>query len=390
MPRLSSRVPSYRKHKASGQAIVTIAGKDHYLGPHGTAASKRAYDRLICEFLQSNRRGTADAEATTVAQLANAYLRFAKGYYVKNGKSTKEVDNIRLAIKRIKAYHDVAVTEFGPLAFQAVQRALIDGGLALKTINSYGGIIKRMFRWGVAQELVPAHVAQALGMVPGCRKGRSGAREPEPVTPVDDAMVAVAIAQLPQVVADMVRVQHLTGMRPQDVCNLRPCDLDRDGDVWLYQPSDHKTTHLGRARVIFVGPKAQEILLRYLVCDAQVYCFSPADSEAKRLAGLHAARKTPKSCGNRPGTNRKASPKRKPREKYTTDSYRRAIHRACDKAGIPRWSPNRIRHTAATNVRKRFGLEAAQIILGHSRADVTQVYAERDLARGSEVARQIG
>ncbi|HEX2473275.1 MAG TPA: hypothetical protein VHK01_00935 [Lacipirellulaceae bacterium] len=55
-----------------------------------------------------------------------------------------------------------------------------------------------------------------------------------------------------------------------------------------------------------------------------------------------------------------------------------------------RWSPNRLRHTAATEVRRKFGLEGAQIVLGHSRADVTQIYAERDLAKGIEIARRIG
>ena len=86
----------------------------------------------------------------------------------------------------------------------------------------------------------------------------------------------------------------------------------------------------------------------------------------------------------------KRKPKRKPGTKYTTSSYRRAIHRACDKAGIDRWSPNRMRHTAATEIRSKFGLEAAQVILGHSQANVTQVYAERDLAKGIEVAKRIG
>ncbi len=54
------------------------------------------------------------------------------------------------------------------------------------------------------------------------------------------------------------------------------------------------------------------------------------------------------------------------------------------------WSPNQLRHTAATEIRKRHGLEAAQVILGHSQLGVTQVYAERDIAKGTEVARLIG
>jgi hypothetical protein len=46
MPRLIHSNPSYRKHRASGQAVVTIDGKDIYLGPHGTKASRNEYDRV--------------------------------------------------------------------------------------------------------------------------------------------------------------------------------------------------------------------------------------------------------------------------------------------------------------------------------------------------------
>ena len=46
MPKLTKRLPSYCRHKASGQAVVTLAGSDYYLGPHDTAASQAAYERL--------------------------------------------------------------------------------------------------------------------------------------------------------------------------------------------------------------------------------------------------------------------------------------------------------------------------------------------------------
>ena len=55
-----------------------------------------------------------------------------------------------------------------------------------------------------------------------------------------------------------------------------------------------------------------------------------------------------------------------------------------------RWSPNQLRHAAATTIRAKYGLEAAQMVLGHAKADVTQIYAERDLARAVEVMREIG
>jgi site-specific recombinase XerD len=186
--------------------------------------------------------------------------------------------------------------------------------------------------------------------------------------------------------------------------------------VWHYRPSSHKTQHHGRDRVILLGPESQDVLLRYLARDAEAFCFRPCDSEAKRLAERHADRKTPLCCGNRPGTNRKRKARKAPGDCYTTDSYRRSIAYACDKAfphpnlgGVPRrkltaeqlaelrkwqsdhrWAPNQLRHAAATEVRREFGLEAALVILGHSQANVTQVYAARDLARGVEVARAIG
>ncbi len=63
MPTLLNAVPKYRKHKASGQAVVTIGGVDHYLGPHGTKASKNEYDRVIAEWMANGRQlhvGTSD------------------------------------------------------------------------------------------------------------------------------------------------------------------------------------------------------------------------------------------------------------------------------------------------------------------------------------------
>ncbi|WP_423838861.1 tyrosine-type recombinase/integrase [Symmachiella dynata] len=66
------------------------------------------------------------------------------------------------------------------------------------------------------------------------------------------------------------------------------------------------------------------------------------------------------------------------------------MNRACRKAKIPEWSPNRLRHNAATRIRKEFGIEAAQIILGHSKVDATQVYAERDESRAEKIMKKTG
>ena len=62
----------------------------------------------------------------------------------------------------------------------------------------------------------------------------------------------------------------------------------------------------------------------------------------------------------------------------------------CKAAAIPHWHPHQLRHTHATEVRRRFGLETAQVALGHSGAQITEVYAERDLSLASKVAQEIG
>src|SRR5215217_3150172 len=56
------KLPSLRRHKPTSQAVVTLSGKDHYLGvwPAGrkTAppAIQLAYERLVAEWLASNRQ----------------------------------------------------------------------------------------------------------------------------------------------------------------------------------------------------------------------------------------------------------------------------------------------------------------------------------------------
>ena len=331
-----------------------------------------------------------------------AYLAHAKVYYRKGGKRTRECGHAIEICRAIRPlYGKSLAVEFGPQALKTVRQTFVDADIARKHVNKQTDRIKRMFKWAAAEELISASVPQALSMVPGLRAGRTEAHETAAVPPVEDLVIDATVEHLPHVVADMVRFHRLTGCRPEEVCGLRPCDLERGGDVWI-----HKTEHHGRQRSIFVGPKAQEVLLRYLARDPETYCFRPCDSEEKRRAAASAARVTPLNCGNSRGKNRKRKARRSAGEKYSTGSYRRAVHRACDKAfpapkgtidgdlnewqSEHRWSPNQLRHSAATEVRREFGLEAAQVILGHSQANVTQVYAERDLAKGLEVARQIG
>ena len=146
----SKSLPKYRKHKASGQAIVSLSGVDHYLGPHGTKTSKLEYDRLIGEWLANGRQLPSEStETLAVKDLIARYWTHCKTYYVKNGKQTDEVGSIKIAMRDTrKLYGQTPVNDFGPLALEAIRNAMIARGNARSYINNNVNRIRRMFKWG--------------------------------------------------------------------------------------------------------------------------------------------------------------------------------------------------------------------------------------------------
>lgn len=414
MPKKKSHIPSYRLHKPSGQARVIVDGRQIYLGKFNSPQSIEAYNRLIAEHLAGAcssvdddlKSGAATTRlGTTIVELALAYWRFAEGYYKKNGEPTGHLPKVQIALRILRGlYGSRSVADFKPQCLKAIQQSLIAKGNARTYINDVVSTVRRVFKWGVAEGIVPVAIYQALVCVPGLKKGRCQAREPDPVLPVSDADFQATLPHMPKLVADMARIQRLTGMRPGEVCALRPCDIDRSVDPWRYVPVSHKTEHHGRQRVVFLGPQAQSLLLKYLVRDGEANCFRPCDSEAKRRRVMRQNRKSKVQPSQK--DRRKKRPKTQTGLRYTKDGYNRAIARACAKAwpapeGLAgdalkqwrrehSWSPNQLRHATATEIRSRFGLEAAQTYLGHSRADVTQIYAERDLALAARVAKEVG
>ncbi|HVS71095.1 MAG TPA: tyrosine-type recombinase/integrase [Phycisphaerae bacterium] len=205
-------------------------------------------------------------------------------------------------------------------------------------------------------------------------------------------------------------------MRPGEAVIMRAMDIEMKGDMWIYHPTRHKTSHHGKACNIPIGPKAQEVLRPFLTTNPKAYLFSPRDAD--------------KELGIKGGD---------PGERYTVASYRRAIARACDKAfpltpelahkarrvrqwraahekvnqtRLPlkkcparilkmwkvvndfrsenRWHPHQLRHNAATFLRAKYGLDVARTVLRHADAKMTEQYAEQDTQRAMEVMREVG
>jgi integrase len=425
--------PQLRRHRSTERAVVTIAGRDYYLGRwrlserKPPAAVKQAYDALIAQWLAGGRYlpvREAAKPALTLNDLVLAYWRFAEGYYVKEGAPTSEQAAIQQALRPLRRlYGHTPAKDFGPLALKAVRQEMVQHrivrkikvtdpetgeerqeekllavGLARKNINKQIGRIRRMFSWAVEEELIPVEVHAALLRVKGLRKGKGHAREKPRVRPVAPAIVEATLPHLPAMVRAMVEVHRLCGGRPQDIVEMRPIDIDMTGSVWEYRPRRYKTEHHNednlpeRARVVFLGPRALAIIKPLLPLNVEAHVFSPRRSEQERNKKRREARKTPvwPSHLRRLEQKRARHRTRPPRDRYDVQGYRRAIRRACKKAGLPVWHPNQLRHLRGTEIRKGYGLEASQAVLGHAELSATQIYSEVDLESARTIMGEVG
>ncbi len=150
---------------------------------------------------------------------------------------------------------------------------------------------------------------------------------------------------------------------------MRPCDIDTSGNIWIYTPASHKTQHHGHKRQILLGPRCQEITRPFLLKKTDAYCFTPQDADIKYNAK---------------------------RDRYSTKIYYHAVQCAIKRANkrgnlsIPKFTPHQLRHTAATRIRKEFGLDAARAVLGHRTLNMTNEYAEIDKMLAEKVLKKLG
>jgi integrase len=193
-----------------------------------------------------------------------------------------------------------------------------------------------MFRWGVAEELVPSPTLHARAALEGLRFGQTSAREHPPRRPCSDAQIAAALTRLPPPAAALLRMLRATGMRPDEACRMRLRDIDASGDIWLYRLDSHKTAYRGHERVVPLNADAQAIVRSLMARPdgsprpLDAFLFDPAE-------GVRA---------NRFG-------------RFVPNGLLQAVRRACDAAGVERFVPYAVRHLVATELRNRLGIEAA-------------------------------
>lgn len=195
----------------------------------------------------------------------------------------------------------------------------------------------------------------------------------------------------------VVLLQIHSAARAGELVKMTVGDLDRtDPEVWAFRPAAHKGAWKGKARVIYFGARCREVLAPLLerLTDPKEYLFSPARAEAERNAARGERRATPKWDSHMARNARKRvgdGRARAPGVCYTTAAVRQAVKRACARAGVPEFTPHRLRHLAATRARAELGVDVARALCGHSLAAVTEVYSrEVDHVLALQAVKQFG
>jgi integrase len=383
MSKPTGYIPQHCHHKPTGQGYVRLNGKALYTGAWGTPESQREYDRLVQEWISRGRAAppTRRTDKYLIEDLLADYWVHAKTWYRRlDGTPTDELRNVRYALRPLRAlYGDLPVDEFGPAQLKVYRDGRVTHGLCRGVVNQQVGVVRRVFNWAVSESKLRPEVGYALSSVKHLPFGRGGAKETEDVEAVLKADIEAVVPHVSRQVAAMIRLQELTGMRPGEVVIMRMADIDMNGKVWVYTPTQHKTKHLGKDRFIAIGPKGQAVLRGFFKLDREAFLFDPRDADAEHRDVKARTRKTKVSPSQRDRHRRAMEqPERVFNDRYSVMTYGRAIARGCELAEIERWTANQLRHTAATRIRKEYGIEAARVLLGHSSITTTEIYAEAD------------
>lgn len=320
-------------------------------------------------------------------------------------------DRAKLAIKLLLEVHrETTIDDFGPRALRswqawlcrlkALKKSTSGPRFNITTVNYHVDAIRRVWRWGVATERLPADQADALATVPRPKVGDT--RPPRVVEPADPASVRACLPHLLPPVRAMVVLQWIAGARPGEVRRLQAGGVQRSGklhvpgagvqdldalEVWAHVPPSHKLTWRGKPRYLLFAGEAKKVLEPFLDRAADAYCFSPAEGMMWFRKEQSTAAKAKR--GEKAGGSRKArvpAPRRSFRTHYSKDAYAKAIRAACLRAGVPPFSPYSLRHLAAAEVKSLFDLDAVQALLGHHTKTMAEHYGGVAFKRAAAVA----
>lgn len=366
-------VPGYWLHKPTGQARTRIDGRDIYLGIYDSPQSRQRYGEIVAKVVAGlpvevpERRPTSTASqpGISVNELALAFMAHAQTHYVKNGKPTSEIHLFKMALgPLVELYGMTPAEQFGPLALKAVREQMVASCWVRNTVNSAVSRIRRVFRYGVENELVPGDMLQRLEAVSALLAGRTAAPDRARRSALPEVRISAVRELVSPVFRDLIDLQLLCGCRSGELLGLTTGGIDRSGATWVAVLSDHKTCHRGRERRLHFGPQAQLILSRYLSADPGKPLFT-----VRRTSFTRAITRACEIAFGMP------EELRKPSKKVTPARLAEIRRQASEWRQEHVWTPHWLRHTAAAHYREACGLDAAQAVLGHASADMTERYS---------------
>lgn len=345
------RQPKLRLHK-SGRWVVRLGGKDVYLG-RDRAAAEVEYHRMLLEVARTGEvRPVVPKDELTICEVIEAYVQNRREYFAASPKSfNRGASAMRYLNLHFGHYK---LNTFGMAELRRLREAMLEPTPAGRVfcrveVNRLIREVTAFWKWAASYEMAPAEIYAKCRTLEPLRRGHTDAPEREPVGPVPLEVVEKTKAHLRPDYAAAVTLQLLTGARPGELFALSGSDIDRSGEVWLARLARHKTAHRGKTRTLYFGPQAQRILKPILL-----QC-----GTGKLFRG----------CAN---------------------DYREYLYRAAAAAGVTRWAPNQLRHTAATELRKAYGVEVARAVLGHSHLNTTEIYAEVNQEMVEKIMRERG
>ena len=319
-----------------------------------------------------------------VWDLMHRYLQWASNTMrrTRDGLESPDLAKIRRAIKYLNPYSDWPIADFGSDELRKVQNALLDTEYKIgkttkrytrRGINDTINCIKFAWRWGLGRRLVKIECVEVLKEVKLLKTGQDNVHENHRRGTVTEKEFRKVLAKANSVVRDMLSLIWLTAMRPYEVCDMRPYDiLTDDKKCWLYIPGrdkspvgDHKTSRFDRIKVIPLTKVAQKILKpRIKDFASKDYIFKPEEA-VKDLERLTV----------------------KTKDKYNHNTLCRACKRACERAKVKEFVPYDLRRTVATGTRSLLGREAAKVLLGHTKADTTDIYLLEEVQEAMKIAK---
>ena len=400
------RPPSLCRNKAKDFAYVYINRKQVYLGKWGSAEAQGAYDRLVIEWAKSNGQVSVDF-ARDGALLVELVTAFAEEYKARPQKSLSDYYAfVDIGLRLGKLFPDKFANDFRIRDLEMFRDSLQEAGFERKGehqeytrtyLNKAVNRVKTIFSWGVTKEMVSAEACSRLKFLPPLRRGRTTAPEPPSRHLIPDSDYTAVCEFLPSYYLDIVTILRLTGMRPSELANMRIGDIDKSGDVWLYHPEHHKTEYRGNHRAVPFGKKVQTVLEKHLSGrNPDEYVFTASRAMISKWRDRRDQRKT-KIQPSQMERGKKSIEEKVARygNKMDPNTIGRIVSRACQKAIKAKklsqpWTPYELRHTAITEVRTKFGAEAAQHFAGHSNLDTQKFYDHSAIETASAVAREIG